>query len=254
MFELGVCGSINQAPTLAAAGVDYLEENVQAFLAPEKDGLTFTAAALPISAACCFLPGALKCVGPVVDAPRLLRYGETAFRRARDAGIEIIVFGSGGARTFPDGWTRERAREQFIDALRQLGPLAQKHSVTIVVEPLNRAECNFINSLAEGANVVRAAAHPNVRLLADAYHMLRDGESYDEILKHGALLRHAHLAENSNRAAPGVNGEDFRPFFRALARVGYQGRVSIECSWKNFEVELPAALACLRQQLAEVTG
>ena len=41
-----------------------------------------------------------------------------------------------------------------------------------------------------------------VKLLVDLYHMLRNGESPDDILKVGPLIRHAHLAENKDRAAP----------------------------------------------------
>ena len=40
----------------------------------------------------------------------------------------------------------------------------------------------------------------------------------DDIVKVGPLIRHAHLAENKDRAPLGVNGENLRPYLRALRR------------------------------------
>ena len=56
----------------------------------------------------------------------------------------------------------------------------------------------------------RANIH-GVKLLVDIFHMLRNGESADDILKVAPLIRHAHVAENRDRAAPGVHGDDLRP-------------------------------------------
>lgn len=157
-MKIGLCTSVDQATTLAQAGFDYVEENVQSFLSPEEPENVFAprlasaqSAALPVKAACCFLPGSLKCTGPSVDLERIARYADSAFRRARQVGINIIVFGSGGSRQIPEGFDRATALDQFIASVKLLAPLAEQHGVTVVIEPLNSRECNFINSLAEGA-------------------------------------------------------------------------------------------------------
>src|SRR5205085_1208498 len=97
-------------------------------------------------------------------------------------------------------------------------PIAAKSGVTIVVEPLNRGECNLVNTIDEGADAVKRCNHPNVRLLVDIFHMLRNGESPDPIVRHADLIVHSHVAENEKRAAPGTAREDFRPFLRALKK------------------------------------
>lgn len=161
---LGCCTSaIAQAKTIASSGLDYVEENVQVFLAPEGSDADFAArtqqgslCARSIQAACCFLPGGLKCVGPEVDDARLDRYARSAFARAQKVGIDTIVFGSGGARGIPEGWTSDKAFTQFVAVLKRFAPIAVAHGVTLVVEPLNRGECNFVNTIDEGAEVVRA--------------------------------------------------------------------------------------------------
>jgi sugar phosphate isomerase/epimerase len=256
---IGLCASALSAPEiLATSPIDYLEEHVQNFLAPEGAEEAFAErreraakAGKPVVAANCFLPASLKCVGETVDRARIAAYADAAFRRARAAGIDTIVFGSGGARQLADGFPVAKAQGQFVALLRELGPLAERHGVTIAVEPLNRGECNFINTLAEGAAAVREAAHPRVRLLADLYHMLRNGEGPETVAPAAPLLVHAHIAEREARTAPGVKGDDFRPYLRELKRGGYDHRLSFECGWGDMARELPAAVAAVRAQLAD---
>ena len=256
-MQLGVCASTASVDGLVPGAADFVEENVQSFLVPEEPDAVFVeklrAVTVPVRAANGFLPGTLKCVGPAVDQPRLLRYAESAFLRAQQAGIGIIVFGSGNARQVPARFDPARALEQFVALVRQLGPLAQRHGLVVAVEPLGRKECNFINSLAEGAAVVAAVAHPRVRLLADTYHMAQEGESPEEIRRHGRWLAHVHVAEHERRTAPGVAGDDFRPLFCALRAANYHGAVSVECMWQDLKTQLAGSLAGLRQQWEETT-
>lgn len=258
-MQLGICAD---PATLAGLTVpltfDFIEGHVQNFLKPEASDAEFSfhAAALrncarSMPAANCFLPPDLKITGPVVDYPRLDRYAATAFRRAREIGMTVIVFGSAGARGVPDGFSHAYAFEQFVDVLRQFAPLAQAQGVTVVVEPLQRGECNFINTIIEGAEIVERVAHPNVKLLVDIFHMARNGEPPDSIVQVGRHVHHVHIAENKDRAAPGVHGEDFRPFFRALKKTGYNDRLTIEVIWNDLAKQVGPAIATLRQQLAE---
>jgi sugar phosphate isomerase/epimerase len=255
-MKIGCCAPVRDAGLLAKAGFDFCEENIQNLLiaeAPEADFARSLEAVrhspLPIRAANCFLPGALKCTGPEIDLPRLVRYAETAFRRAALAGIRFLVFGSGAARQVPEGFPRERALAQMIDYGRRIAPLAEQHGVVIALEPLNQGECNFINSLAEGAEVVAAVHHPHVRLLADFFHMARAGESAEEIVRFGDSIAHVHVAENAGRRAPGTAGEDFGPYLRALKEIDYHGALSFECSWLSLSEEAGPALKNIRAQL-----
>ena len=117
---------------------------------------------------------------------------------------------------------------------------------------MNRKECNFINSVSEGAEIVRLVDHPNIRLLADFYHMAREGESAQAIADAGELLYHCHIAEKDKRTPPGVAKDDFRPYFEALKQINYQGAVSIECGWSNFKQQLPEAIDNMQEQLFSI--
>lgn len=256
-MQIGICADPATLATLPTPFTfDFIEGHVQQFLKPEAADaeFSFNAAALrncarSMPAANCFLPADLRVTGPVIDYPRLDRYAETAFRRAAQIGMRIIVFGSAGARMVPEGFSMARGFEQYVDILRHFAPIAATHGVTIVVEPLNRGECNLVNTIAEGAEATQRAAHPNVRLLVDIFHMLRNDESPDDIVKFGSLVHHTHVAENKDRAAPGVNGEDLRPFLRALKKIGFDDRLTIEAVYTKLEDQVGPAVASLRSQL-----
>jgi sugar phosphate isomerase/epimerase len=202
-------------------------------------------------AANCFLPPDLKVTGPSVDARRLARYAEVAFRRAKKAGLKYIVFGSAGARMVPEGWSLSTGFEQYVAALRIVGPIAAKHGIVVVVEPLERGECNLVNTVLEGAVATARASSPAVKLLVDIFHMLRNDESPDDIVKVGKWIRHAHIAEKEKRTAPGVKGDDFRPYLRALGQARYRGALTIECVWGAMKSEAAAAFAELRRQISD---
>jgi len=255
-MNIGICCHPKDVEGLEADGFDFIEAGVQGFLVPEQEESVFLAnlesarrAVKPLKAANGFLPGDLKCTGPNIDRERLVRYATSAFKRAEQVGIGIIVFGSGAARAVPEDYPKEQALKDFVEVLKLMGPVAQLHGVTLVVEPLNRSECNFINSVAEGAEAVEQCNHPNVRLLADFYHMLKDGEPATEIARFGHLIAHTHVAELAGRAFPGKSGEDFRPFFRALRQSRYTGSISLECAWGEMRSELAGSIRYLRGQM-----
>jgi sugar phosphate isomerase/epimerase len=257
--KIGVCTGTANSGILAPAGYSYIEEAVRNFLVPAEDESVFQSkrallkeSRLPVEACNNFLPANLKCVGPAAAHEDILKFAETAFRRAEIAGVKTIVFGSGGSRVIPENYSRDAAREQFISLCKQMVPAAAKYKVVISLEPLNSKECNFINSVAEGAGIVEAVNHQNFRLLADIYHMLRENESPATITRYAHFLYHTHIAENAGRSAPGVNKEDFTAYFKALKEAKYVGRMSIECNWTNLEQQAASALQTIQAQLSRI--
>ncbi len=259
-MQLGLCTTPDVVAGFSQPPCDFIEAHVQNFLLPEQPESAFAANAaaaracpLPTPAANCLFPADLKVTGPAVDVERMGHFAEAAFSRAASIDLTTIVFGSGAARMVPDGWPLARGFEQYVAALNLLAPIAQRHGVTIVVEPLKRDESNIVNTIDEGADAVKRSNHPNVRLLVDIFHMLRNGESPDAITRHAALVTHAHLAENRDRAEPGKYHEDFRPFLRALRSAALCRHLTIECVWSENDIlrQAPAALAVVRRQLTD---
>ncbi len=248
-MRYGVCGSPEIAVPAAAAGFDYFEWSVGGLLKPLEDDAAFQSALkeaqsapLPCEALNVFVPAQLKITGPEVNFTDLQRYANTAFDRAEKAHVRTIVFGSGGARQIPQGFPLAAAWDQLVEFCHMIGPLAEEHGVTIAIEPLNKQECNVINSVSEAVALARAVQHPAVRVLVDAHHWSKDQDKAEDIVSAGPLLAHAHIATLANRRAPGAEPHDFATFFSALQQARYNERLSIESRIDDPASELPAAL------------
>jgi sugar phosphate isomerase/epimerase len=254
----GVCYPFNGHAQLKAAGFDYIEEKVGSLFVPAKPDVEFAkiqealkTVSLPVLTCNNFLPASMKIVGPLADQDTVARYAETALQRAGLIGLQIIVFGSGGARKIPDGFDPAKAREQFIAFVRRIAPAAEKAGVLLVLEPLNRKETNFINSITEGAAIVDEINHPAFRLHADLFHMMLENEDPAAITAAGGRIRHVHVSELDHaRSAPLPGGADFKPYFKALKGIGYNQKISLECSWKKDANEFARSGAYIRGQWA----
>ena len=109
-MELGVCADPKFGTALADAGFTFIELHVQNNLKTLEDEAAFQTewariqtSPIPAPVANCFVPGSLKITGPEADLAKLEAYVEIALSRAAQAGMDTIVFGSGGARRIPDG-------------------------------------------------------------------------------------------------------------------------------------------------------
>jgi sugar phosphate isomerase/epimerase len=257
-MRFGICAPYREVAALEAYPFDYLEENVQRFLIPERPQEEFEAfwqearqLPVPIECANSLFPADMRLVATPtqsVDPKRLERYMKTALQRAEQVGIRLIVFGSGRARVCPPNCSHTDAIHQIGVHFSQWSEWAQNHGVEIVLEPLRYEETNTLNTVTEAGEFVAQIDRPGARLLADLYHMASNNEFPQDILPWSVFLSHVHVAEKRDRAAPGRYGEDFRPFFAALHQAGYDRRISIECRWQNLAAEVPPALETLREQ------
>lgn len=259
-LPLGVCTSYDKAELLKSWGYSFVEENVGRFLIPDKGGdeqykvnlAQLRSIQFPVRSYVSFFPGDSKSVGKDIHHDAILQRADLAFQRAKECGSKNVVFGSGGSRRIPDGFDREQAKLQHIELSKKMAPLAEKYGITIAIEPLNRSETNFINSLAEGVEIIEAVNRPNFRLLCDIYHMAKDNEGPDQIIKYGKYITHCHIAEKKNRTPPGVEGDDFSPYLLALKKIKYKGGLSLECRWKDFDNEAKQGIEALKKQLLAI--
>ena len=257
--ELGIVESIEKDSLIHASGFTLLGETVGKMLSPTLTEEQFAANQKKIKAAktklylCNVLfPGAIKIAGPEVDEKKVLTYLDQVFGRAKSAGIPVLVLGSGGSRRLPDGYDKQKAKAQFVLLCRQMAQVAKKHKVIIAFEALNSTETNFINTLQEAAEVVTKVNHPNFRLNADIYHMMKENEPPQHIIDAGKIIVHVEIAEKEKRSLPGVMGDDFRPYLQALKSTNYKGPIVIEAYIHKSDQEIPLAHQYLTKQLQEV--
>jgi sugar phosphate isomerase/epimerase len=259
MPALGMVTGIENDSLLFASGFRLIGTTVGSTISPSLSKEEFLANSKKIQALKCRLymcnvlfPGTLKIAGPAVEEEKVLDYLQAVLARAREAGVKHLILGSGGARKLPDGYDKEKAIADFAVLCRKMAMAAKAKGITIILENLNSTETNFLNKLSEAAAVVRAVYHPFFRLNADIYHMLKEGESPDEIRKAGKLIVYSEIAEKEGRTLPGVAGEDFRPYLKALKDIRYKGPIIIEGRTNDLKADVPKAFTFLSGQLKEV--
>ena len=120
------------------------------------------------------------------------------------------------------------SRIRFTDMVHELCSYASAKGVTMILEPVNRYELNFINSIEEGVNLMKEINRPNMKLMPDVFHMnIEDPSIGDELAKYVDHIAYIHLAD-SNRLAPGWGHTNFGSIFSHLKSVNYRGWLSVE--------------------------
>jgi len=201
---------------------------------------------LSVEAMNLLLPGGISLFKSQLQRAKAMDVIVHGMARARQLGVEYVVFGSGAARTVPEGQPLDVARGLLVDFAKLVADMAMVNGITVVMEPLNTSETNLLNTVSDTVDFVRTADHVALKLLADYYHMARNGEDMSGILKAGSDLRHCHIAVPEGRVFPMPGRHDFTAFVDALKAIGYEGRVSIEGSTPDLMAELPEAIAYLR--------
>ncbi len=258
--EIGIVQNIENDSILHAFGFRYLVESTPKLLSPRsvsdaqfRDELkTIKALHVPLFGCNLFIPGDLKVVGPAVDEKSILAYVEIVLQRSEAANLKMITWGSGGSREVPKGFDRAVAKKQFISIAKKISPIAAKYNIVIALESLNSTECNFINTVKEALEIVKAVDHKNLRLCIDIYHMLKEDEGPEVIASSKKYAVYCEIAEKEGRTPPGIHGDDFTPYFLALKKIDYAGIVVIECRWDNIEVQGKNAYEVLQKQLYDV--
>jgi sugar phosphate isomerase/epimerase len=204
-----------------------------------------------------FIPPTLKLTGPGIDVAAIEAYVGLAMERVQAVGGGQIIFGSGGARTVPDGFPPEAAMEQIKQFLHMCDKHAGRYGLIVAIEPLNRRESNIINKVGEALDLAAELNLPNITVLADGFHMHLEREPFAVLSRATAtgLLTHVHLAEY-DRSWPsaegaGSDGVDYADFFSELRKSGYEGRVALECNAADFAAKSAPALRFIKSVWAE---
>lgn len=128
----------------------------------------------------------------------------------------------------PPGETHERALERFLPAVSRVAQAAGRRGVRLVIEPINRYETNWLNTVEEVMDLLRRLGEDNVGVLPDTFHMnIEEAAPAAAVRAARTRVWHVHVAD-SNRRAPGLGNVDFDALVREIARARYAGFLSAE--------------------------
>lgn len=117
---------------------------------------------------------------------------------------------------------------RIAEGLHQLADYAQSRQVTIVIEPMSHFRTNLVNKPEQAVRLVELAAHANLGVLLDTYHMVAEvRDYYAGIRAAGKRLWGLHACEN-DRGVPGGGIVPWDDVFRAVAEMKFDGYLIME--------------------------
>ncbi len=197
-------------------------------------------------------PASIQLIGENVDMVQIETYLNKALSRMAELGVKTIVFGSGKSRNIPEDVSIEQADNQILEILNLTGDIAEKYDIIAVLEPLNKKECNYINTLIDASKLVIRANHPNIKLLCDYYHSSVEGEAPINLIKvkrAGTPVHHVHVASPARKTPS--DQDDYTDFFTALMISGYDSLISVEVFYDYTAEEAETAYKFLTEALRD---
>ena len=139
--------------------------------------------------------------------------------------------------------------DNFTAFYRQVLDLVAGTPARVLLEPINRYESRYLNRIADNIRIIDAVAHPNAGLLPDTFHMsIEETDMGQALIQAGNRIAHVHLGD-SNRLLPGCGLLNWHDIFGALAAVGYEGYVNLECSASGDPAVTLSAIAAFLREL-----
>lgn len=146
-----------------------------------------------------------------------------------DLGGSVMVFGSPKQRNTV-GCTIGQAKEYFAEGLISVADHAQKRSVRILVEPLDKSQTDVVNTMDEGMEILKRINHPAIELMFDFHNTPDETEAFDVLVKKFyEHIFHVHVQEMDGKyLGAGTAAEDYVKTFQVLKDMGYSRWVSLE--------------------------
>jgi len=151
---------------------------------------------------------------------------------------------TGLARLLPSD-ERKKQWQRAAENMKRLADYAGTKGVKLAVEPINRFETDFINTVDQGLEFLEMIGYDNVGLLLDTFHMNIEEKSIgDAIRRAGNKLLNFHACSN-DRGTPGQDHLPWGDIFKGLKDANYEGYMVIE-SFTTAITEIARAVSLWR--------
>jgi len=125
-----------------------------------------------------------------------------------------------------DNPVREQCMTVLSENLNYCAQAFEPLRVKVLTEAINSYDMPgfLLDSFDAMQDAVRAAAHPNLALQFDIYHLTRMGEDVASLLRdHYPQIGHIQFADAPGRGAPGTGQIDFAELFMLIEALPYSG-------------------------------
>lgn len=234
------------APRVSELGFDLIELPIEEPGGWDPDRAAEVLSDIGVRAGvCCVMPPGRDLAvddGEVVAQTRdYLRHCVEVAARLDSGFVAGPMYAAVGRTWLMDDAERRATVARVAEALKPVAELAGERGVKLAIEPLNRFETSFINTVDQGLDLVDAVGHDAVGLLLDSFHMNIEEKRPDEAARAAAgRIAHVHAC-GTDRGAPGADSFDWPAFLAALSDAGYDGPMTIESFTSANEVIATAA-------------
>ena len=134
------------------------------------------------------------------------------------------------------GLGREAQHQSCIDSLKKAAALIEGKQidgrpVRLLLECIDQEENPryYLQSAAEGMDIVRAVNHPQVQFLYDLFHeQIAEGNLLEKLEKNIDVVGLIHVADVPGRHEPGTGEINYSNVYRKLAKLNYKHVVAME--------------------------
>jgi len=174
--------------------------------------------------------------------PECLATLEKAIKITGEAGFPNVMTFTGLADTTNEKngskVSMEEGRKNCIEGYKKIVSFAEKHKVTLILEPLNSKVSENMKGhpgyqgdhIDYCIDIIKAVGSPSLKLLFDVYHIqVMDGDLINHIQQYQEYIGHVQIAGVPGRGEIGLNQEIFYPaIINAFLKVGYKGYIGHE--------------------------
>jgi len=123
---------------------------------------------------------------------------------------------------------KKRQWKSVVKNLKVVTRYAAARGKLVCVEPLNRFETDFLNTIDRGLKLIAAVGSPALKLHLDTFHAnIEEKHQGAAIRRAGKHLGHIHAC-GSDRGTPGKDHIDWKSIAAALKTIKYDGDIALE--------------------------
>jgi D-psicose/D-tagatose/L-ribulose 3-epimerase len=218
---------------VADMGFDLIEICLEAPEGVDTDKVSKRLERAGIGATICGAFGSQRDVSSTDAALRTkgVRYISQCVEIAERLGATVVagpMYATTGRTRLASAAEKRQQWQWAVENLQRAADYADAKGVRLAIEPLNRFETDFINTVDQALELLGRIKRDNVGLLLDTFHMNIEEHSIPDAIKRaGGNVFHFHTCAN-DRGIPGRDHLPWGEIVAALTRTGYDGACVIE--------------------------
>ncbi len=145
------------------------------------------------------------------------------------------------------GMTQKEMHENIITGLKLAAPVAEKHEVMLILEPMNirvdhKGHCLYGST--DAVRICREVKSPMVKINWDLYHMhISEGDLCGHLKEGFDQVGYLQLADHPGRTEPGTGEIHYNRVLKEAYDLGYRDFVGLECRPKGSETAAAKGVA-----------